>query len=878
MSTTMPGDQQQSGSRRMKITPMLEQYLRIKEEHPDALLFFRLGDFYEMFFEDAERAAGLLDITLTTRSKKDDTPIPMCGVPHHAVHSYVARLLSLGLKVALCDQMEDPASARGIVTRAVVRVLTPGTLTEEEYLDPKRPNYLAAVCDGGEGYAVVYGDLSTGELCHAQPAGRADLLDTLSRLGPREVLLAPQQASLVEDLSRILPEVVLSEVPAEQFDLDAGQRWLGEHAPDSAVPAAVAAALGALLWYLGRTHRGSLSHLRPPRAEEDRGVLALDETTRRNLELLTTSRGERRGSLLWVLDQTATPMGARLLRQWLLAPSTDLTTIGARLDAVEEMLRGSTWRGGMVRTLGGVGDLERLTGRLAAGRVTARDLLGLRTALAAAETLRGALQESRCRALVEVGAEIESLPELRDRIAATLVDEPPAAFRAGTLIRPGFDPRVDELRDLAHHGKRRIGELEAAERARTGIASLKVRYNQVFGYYIEVTKPNLHLVPEHFRRKQTLANAERFVTSELEQYEAKVLGAEDRLVALEAQLFDELVSYAAEQHTALSSTAAALSRLDVLASLATVAERNRYSRPTLTRARRILIEEGRHPVVELAAGRRGFVPNDCLLDPDEQQILILTGPNMAGKSTYLRQVALIALMAQMGGFVPAGRAEIGIVDRLFTRIGASDNLAAGESTFMVEMKETANILNELTPRSLVILDEIGRGTSTFDGISIAWAVAEHLHDGTALRPLVLFATHYHELTDLARTKPRVHNYSVSVREWKGEVLFLRRVVPGPASQSYGIQVAQLAGVPESIIARAGEILRNLERGELTEAGLPRLAEGRVAPAAERQLALFSGADDRLREDLAALDVERMTPLEALTRLHELREAARKAKM
>jgi DNA mismatch repair protein MutS len=865
--------------KRMKITPMLEQYLRVKDEHPDALLFFRLGDFFELFFEDAERAARLLDITLTTRSRKDEIPIPMCGVPHHAVQSYVAKLMNMGLKVALCDQMEDPATAKGIVSREVVRVLTPGTLTEEEYLDPKRPNYLAALWNEGERSALVYTDLSTGELCHAQPADRTALLDTLSRLAPREVLLGSQDAELAEAVRRALPGVVVSSVPADCFDADAGRRWFeGSASGVIALAPAVSAALGAVLWYLGKTHRGSLSHLRPPLAEDERGVMVLDEATRRNLELLSTVRGERRGSLLWVLDETATPMGGRLLRQWLLAPSTDLSTIGLRLDTVEELLRSSLLREEILRTLGGIGDLERLTARLTSARVTPRDLLGLGTALDAVEALRAKLSDLRVTLLSEAAAEMDPLPDVRARIGATLADDPPLNPHAGNVIRPGFDARVDELRDLAHHGKRTIGELEAAERARTGISSLKVRYNQVFGYYIEVTNPNLHLVPDHFRRKQTLANAERFVTRELEEYEAKVLGAQERLAALEVQLFEQLVSEVAARHGSLSATAAALGRVDVLAALAQVAERHRYARPTLTRERRLLIEDGRHPVVELMAGRQGFVPNDCLLDPKDQQILILTGPNMAGKSTYLRQVALITLMAQMGSFVPALRAEIGVVDRLFTRIGASDNLAGGESTFMVEMKETARILNEITPRSLVILDEIGRGTSTFDGISIAWAVAEHLHDGFSVCPLVLFATHYHELTDLARTKPRVQNLSVAVREWQGEVVFLRRVVPGPSSQSYGIQVARLAGVPDSIVARAREILRNLEGGELTDAGLPRLAQQMRTPRLPEQLPLFGHADDPLRKELAAIDVERMTPLDALKRLHELCEVARKGKV
>jgi len=874
MSTTLREHEQ--ASKRVKITPVIEQYLRNKEEFPDALLFFRLGDFYELFFEDAERAARLLDLTLTTRSKKDEIPIPMCGVPHHAVQSYVAKLLHLGLKVALCDQMEDPAQAKGIVARQVVRVLTPGTLTEEEYLDPKQPNYLAAVSLNASS-SLAYADLSTGELCQKGLGSRADLLEALTRLGPREVLLRSDEEVLAEEIRSKIAGVVISVIPPDTFDSELGKAWLngGEREVREGAGLSSSPALGALLWYLRRTHRGSLSHLRLPEMGEEPSTMVLDETTRRNLELLATTRGERKGSLLWVLDQTATPMGGRLLRQWLLAPSTDPVSIGHRLDAVEELQRQSSWREDIIKKLGGIGDLERLTARLTSARVTPRDLLGLGSALEAVGSIRTLLSQAHAQFIGQADSGMDPLPDVRERIATTLADDPPANPRAGNVIRPGFDARIDELRDLAHHGRRTIGELEAAERARTGISSLKVRYNQVFGYYIEVTRPNLHLVPEHFRRKQTLANAERFITPELEEYEAKVLGAEERLSALEGELFEQLVIEIAARHASLSATAASLARLDVVACLARVAERNRYTRPSLSREREIFIEEGRHPVVELMAGRHGFVSNDCRIEPDEQQILILTGPNMAGKSTYLRQVAMITLMAQMGSFVPAAQARIGIVDRLFTRIGASDNLAAGESTFMVEMKETARILNELTPRSLVILDEIGRGTSTFDGISIAWAVTEHLHDGTDLRPLVLFATHYHELTDLARTKPRVRNFSVAVREWKGEVVFLRRVVAGPASQSYGIQVAQLAGVPDGIINRAREILQNLESGELTEAGLPRIAIEKTNRARPEQLPLFETTERRLRAELSGMDLERMTPLEALNRLHELREAARK---
>ncbi len=853
----------------MKLTPMLEQYLRAKQDVGDALLFFRLGDFYELFFEDATTAARVLEITLTTRSKKDQTPIPMCGVPHHAVQGYVARLLAAGFRVALCDQTEAASLAKGLVARAVVRIVTPGTVTEEEYLDPKQPNFLAALAADGEGMVVVAADVSTGEMRQAWLADRTALADLLGRLAPREVLVEVGAAALAEAVAAALPAAMVTPRPSESFDAAAGTTWLAARA--ATAPARVAAALGALLGYLGETHRASLAHLRAPAADAAGQVLVIDEASRRNLELLATTRGERRGSLLAVLDETRTPMGGRLLRQWLLAPLTDVAAIGARLDAVEALVRQPSRRERLQTLLGGIGDLERLSARLTAGRATPRDLLGLGAALDAVEALREALVDADAAALRDARAACDPLPALRARIAATVADDAPLKPRPGQLVCPGCHAEIDALREMALHGKRFFTDYEARERQRTGIASLKVRYNQVFGYYLEVTTPNLHLVPPEYRRKQTIATGERFVTPELAETEARVLGAEERLGALEAQVFALLVAAAAAEHVSLARSAAALACLDVFAALALVAERHGYTRPSLASHRRLAIVDGRHPVVEVMAGRTGFVANDCHLDPDGEQILIITGPNMAGKSTYLRQVALIVLLAQMGSFVPAARAEIGIVDRLFTRVGASDNLAGGESTFMVEMKETAAILTQLTPRSLAVLDEIGRGTSTFDGISIAWAVAEHLHDA-AERPLVLFATHYHELTDLARSKPRVRNWSVAVREWRGEVVFLRRIVAGPASQSYGIQVARLAGVPDPIIARAGAILANLERDELTAGGEARLAAG-AAPAA--QLGLFAARPDPLRAELAALDIDRLTPLEALTALHRLAQRARK---
>ena len=857
----------------MKLTPMLEQYLRVKSEHPDALLFFRLGDFYEMFFEDAERAAPILDVVLTTRSRKDEVPIPMCGVPYHSVQRYIATLLAAGLKVAICDQMEDPTTARGLVDRAVVRVITPGTVTEEECLDPKAPNYLVAAARHGDDLCVAAVDLSTGDVRVVPLAGDAALADELTRLAPREVLVPEDDAALAAGVAAAIPQALVNRVPNAHFASPSARDWVHARGGDAtSLPTAGLAAVAAVLWYLQQTHRAGLEHLRPPTVHGDGDRLHLDQATRRNLELLSTLRGERRGSLLWVLDQTLTPMGGRLLRDWVLTPLTDLNAIGDRLDAVEHLRERLTWRRGLEAELRGIGDLERLNGRLASGRVTPRDVVGLAVNLERIGRLQAAVADAPVDALRRCGADLDPMPDIAARVTAALADDPPLNAHAGGVIRAGYDAAVDELRGLSHSGKQFITELEAAERARTGIASLKVRYNQVFGYYIEVTKPNLHLVPADYRRKQTMVNAERFVTPQLEEYEAKIVGAEERLRNLEYELFMRLIGDVGAQQARLSRTAAALARLDVCCALATTAERHQYVRPQLNRARRITIRDGRHAVVEVMAGRSGFVPNDCTLDPDGPQIFTITGPNMAGKSTYLRQVALIVLMAQMGSFVPAAAAEIGVVDRLFTRVGASDNLAGGESTFMVEMKETADILARLTPRSLVILDEIGRGTSTFDGISIAWAVAEHLHASPA-RPLVLFATHYHELTDLARTHARVENCSVAVREWKGEVVFLRRIVPGPASQSYGIQVARLAGVPDAVIARAKEILHNLEQGEFNDAGQPRLAQHDGAGSS--QLALFAARERTLRDELARINTDQLTPLDALTRLHALVELARK---
>jgi len=871
----------------VKMTPMLAQYLRLKERHRDAILMFRLGDFYEMFFEDAERAAAILDITLTARNKHDATPIPLCGVPHHAADGYIQKLLGAGLKVAICEQVEDPRTAKGLVDRDVVRVITPGTVFEEESLDPRTASFLAAAAAAGGSYGLAVVDVSTGEIQVAELPGpgrpeaasaleRDEALDVLAeeicRLGVKELVVAPDLHEQADRLCARARGVFRSLIPESWYDAGEAAVWLaglaGGAAPPALGPAALAA-LGGLRAYLRETCRGRLDHLRVPEVYRPRDALVLDQITCANLDLVEGAGGGERGSLLHVLDRTVTPMGGRLLRRWLLAPLTSPATIGRRLDAVEALVEAPALRARLRAALTGMGDVERLSGRLGTATASPRDLARLVAALGRIATLRAELPEAD-GLLGEVRAALDALPQVRARIVATLVDEPPASSRDGGIVREGCHAEVDELRALARDGKGWVAALEARERQRTGIGSLKIRYNRVFGYAIEVTRPNLGLVPPDYVRKQTLTGAERFVTAELKEQERRLLGAEERLRQLEAELFAALVAEVGAHQRALGTNARALGMLDTLAALAEVAHDCGYVRPELDHGDAIVIREGRHPVVEATLAGERFVPNDCTLDA-EQQILLITGPNMAGKSTYLRQVALLVILAQMGSFVPAAEARVGVVDRIFTRVGASDNLAAGESTFMVEMRETARILRELTDRSLVLLDEIGRGTSTFDGIAIAWAVAEHLHErGPGAK--TLFATHYYELTALARQRSRLRNYSIAVREWKDEIIFLRRIVEGPASRSYGVEVARLAGLPPSVVQRARGLLATLERGELAA------EDERAAPplpaAPERQLGLFAPRPSAVEARLRALDVLRMTPMEALNELHALAAAVR----
>jgi DNA mismatch repair protein MutS len=872
-------------------TPMMRQYLETKARVPDAILFFRLGDFYEMFFEDALVASEALQITLTSRSKGDDR-VPMCGVPYHAARGYVAKLLEKGFKVAICDQVEEPGKS-ALVRREVTRIVTPGTVLDDQVLEPREASYVGAVALGdGEEAGLALLDASTGELRLGEVRGEARLVDELRRAGVRELLLAEGAAPARADALAKAVGVGTTRRPDADFERadERLRRHLSVASLDgfgvAGLPLGLAAAAAALA-YLADTQRAAPSHVdRLSRLRTD-DVLLLDEATRTNLELeRTLSGGKRKGTLLALLDRTVTAPGGRRLAEWLRYPLTDLAAIGARLDAVGELAAASVAREDLAAALRPVADAERLLSRLVLGQGNARDLRALAGALLALPPLADLLAARASPLLRDAAARLRGLEPLAARLDGGVAEEPPPTLREGGIIRRGHSPALDEIVALAEDGKGVIAGLEAKERERTGIGSLKVRYNKVFGYYIEVTKPNLHLVPPDYERRQTTVGGERFATAELKVFEEKVLTAEERRSALELELFEalraEVIAGAARIRTAADAVASA----DALLSLARAAAERGWARPVVDGSEALEIEDGRHPVVEalLPDGPSAFVPNDLhVVSRGELEaagegeaaatgcLLVVTGPNMAGKSTVMRQAALVALLAQMGSFVPARRARVGVVDRIFTRVGASDDLARGRSTFMVEMTETAAILHNATRRSLVVLDEIGRGTSTFDGVSIAWAVAEHLHDAVGCR--TLFATHYHELQDLARERPAVRNLTVAVREVGERIVFLRKLVQGGASRSYGIEVAKLAGLPAEVLARAREILRNLEAMEVDEGGHAALARGRRrrGEAAASQLGLFTAAPAdpaaaEVAEALRALDVDALRPLDALNLL------------
>ncbi len=843
----------------VKTTGLIAQYLSIKQKFADAILFFRLGDFYEMFFEDAEVASRILDIQLTSRSKDG---APLCGVPYHSAQPYIAKLLKAGHKVAICEQAPT-AATRGLMPRQIVRIITPGTVNDELVLSADEKNYLSAVLAAADGFALASVDVSTGEFRVARLANPASLIEEIKRLAPREILAAPQLGELAGRLAG-LP---LTRPDDSYWEPERAAEALARRFGAISLPPELAAAAGAALLYLEQTFGTELAHLRPPALYQASQYLQVDEVSRCHLELVVSSDGTRTGSLLSVLDETRTAAGARTLASWLLYPLLDIDAIHRRQDAIEELIDADLG-GAIAAALGRIGDLERLVGRIASLKAGPRDCLRLRLALEAVGELKAAFGAFRSTELRRCAGELDPLGEVAAQIAAAISDEPPMAVRDGGAIRPGYHAGVDELRALRLDARSVISRLEARERDRTGIASLNVRYNQVFGYYLEVTKAHLERVPPDYERKQTLVGAERFTTPELKELERKILSAESGLKELEAELFSKLLRAISAHAQVLARTARAAGELDCLVALAQVARRRGYVRPVINNGTALSITDGRHPVLEASLKRGEFVPNDLEVDPDTRQLLLITGPNMAGKSTYLRQVALIVIMAQAGSFVPATQATLGLVDRIFTRIGARDDLRRGESTFMVEMRETARLLAGLGERSLLLLDEVGRGTSTFDGLAIAWSLAEYLHDRTRAR--ILFATHFHELTDLARERPRVKNLCMAVREWGGDVVFLRRVVEGAASRSYGIEVAKLAGLPETLILRAREILHNLEQGELDPDGMPRLARGRNRAGTQaRQLDLFTPAERRVLEELKILNPDRLTPIEALNALSRL---------
>jgi DNA mismatch repair protein MutS len=862
------------------MTPMLKQYVNIKSQYPDGILFYRMGDFYEMFFEDARIASRILGITLTARGSYDGDKVPMCGVPHHASKSYVAKLVNSGWKVAICEQTEDPKSSKGIVKREVIRVVTPGSVVDELEMDEKRNVYMAALSEKSGRYGLAHIDLSTGEFRVTETHSWNEVLDELGRIEPAELLIPEgERLSVKKELNRYRLETLKEEdfAPSraesllkQQFSVVSLAAFGCQDMSSGIISAA------AIVHYLWNTQKQNPQHIKEIASYSLGNYMFMDASTRDHLELLKTMRRQSvKGSLFEILDNTVTPMGGRLLKKWIIYPLIDLAGIRERLAGVSCFKDEPMLREDIRAALKEVYDLERLNGRIALGRNNARDLVALRHSVLQLPHIKARLCNSPSTRLSAIADRLDTLEDVAELIHQAVREDPPASVTEGGLIKAGYDTELDKLVALSRDGKSWMASFEASEQARTGISSLKVGFNKVFGYFIEVTKANLHLVPPDYVRKQTLVNGERYITESLKTMEEQVLTAEEKRIALEFEIFDRVRKQVASENRRIKQTAECIAEIDVISALAETAEMNHFTHPEVNSSADIHIEACRHPVIEQTVREEAFVPNDIHMDSGKQQILIITGPNMAGKSTVLRQTALTVLMAQMGSFVPASKAIIGIVDRIFTRVGASDDLARGQSTFMVEMNETANIMRHATPKSLVILDEIGRGTSTYDGLSIAWAVAEALHDRDGKGVRTLFATHYHELTELVVTKPRVKNFNIAVREWNERIIFLRKLVPGGTSRSYGIQVARIAGLPEDVLLRATEILHNLEGTELNGEGRPRIAERSPKTEADGilQLNLFRSQDQKLRDRVSKLDISRMTPLEALVELNKLKEMA-----
>jgi DNA mismatch repair protein MutS len=874
---------------------MMQQYLEIKENNQNSILFYRMGDFYEMFLDDAIIASKILGITLTSRNNKADTAkVPMCGIPYHAAQSYLAKLVKAGHRVAICEQTEDPSTAKGIVRREVVRTISPGVVTDDQLLDDKSNHYVAAISKQEKGAAQIFGlsflDLSTGQFLIGEfldtENSYDNVIDQLSRLNPAELLVDSSKSDNLKDfldaVETFLPQLCLTKRDESLFHLQSCRELLLDHfnvinlsgfGCESMQCGIVAA--GVLLDYVREMQKTNVDHVERITPIDLGDVLLIDDSSRRNLELTQTIiGGTREGSLLSVLDKTSTPMGARLLKNYLLFPLQDVNRINGRLDCVNYLYKNSSLRHDISVELNTIYDIERLNSRMVLGNGNGRDMLAMKQSLARLPLLHSLIEQCKTQKFQDIYEQFETLSEVFDLLEAAIHEQPPVTLRDGNLIKEGYNDELDEYAHLLRHGKQLILDLEAQERKATGIAKLKIGYNRVFGYFLEVSKIHSSKVPEHYIRKQTLANAERFITPELKEFETKVLSAQDRRLELEYTLFIEIRQKTAEQSTRLLKIANLLAQIDLFASFAEIAHLNHYRRPVVEDGKEIKIIEGRHPVIEKSLPGGKFVPNDVHLNQTTDEVIIITGPNMAGKSTVLRQTALIVTMAQMGSFVPADEARIGVVDRIFTRVGAMDDLRRGQSTFMVEMNETANILNNATTKSLVILDEIGRGTSTFDGLAIAWAVAEHLvmKDNRGVK--TLFATHYHELTELARQQERVQNFSIAVREWNETIIFLHKLVRGGTNRSYGIQVAGLAGVPDNVVNRAKEILRNIETGDFSGTVNPTFLKKSVAASEKKntnpnQLSLFQPPTDPLRQYLTKLNIDDLTPRQALEILYEL---------
>ena len=867
------------------MTPMMEQYLKVKEQYPDTLLFYRLGDFYEMFFDDAKTASRELELTLTGRDCGEAERAPMCGVPFHAADTYIARLVAKGYKVAVCEQLEDPAAAKGIVKRDVIRVMTPGTVIESCMLDDAKNNYLCAIYLEEETAGLAFADISTGEVSVCAQEGKnvvEKIKNEIAKFSPSEFLFNDdalynkELRAFFASRETFLPPKTDNSL----FDLEAGRiiidKVFAEKASESGISELPAAqrALGAVLMYLRYNQKNDLENITELNLYDNDRFMSLDAVARRNLELTeSVHRREKRGSLLWVLDKTGTSMGKRLIRSYTENPLTDPVRINERLNCVSELYADSDKRGAIREILTGVGDFERILTRIVYGTANARELRSLCAAAERIPGLRALIADSQTKLLRSVYKEMDELRDVRELIDSAILDEPAFSVREGGMIRPGYNAELDELASIVNGGKQFLAEIEEREQAKTGIKKLKVGYNKVFGYYIEVSNSFKNMVPVYYIRKQTLVGGERFITDELKALESKVLGAQERITKLEYELFSEVASKVAAQQDRIKSTAAAVAKLDAFASFAEVSLQNGYERPTVNNTDKLVIKNGRHPVVEKFLGGEPFVPNDTLLDCGANRTQIITGPNMAGKSTYMRQIALIVIMAQMGCFVPADSAEIGVVDKIFTRIGAADDLSMGQSTFMMEMSEVSAILRGATKRSLIILDEIGRGTSTYDGMSIARAVLEYVTDKKKLGARTLFATHYHELTALENTLEGVKNYNIVVKKRGEDIIFLRKIVPGGADESYGIEVAKLAGVPQKVVTRAKAILAEIEKD-----GRPAPVVRAVPveePADEPQMSMLSGAGNEIIDELKRTDLNTLTPIEALTMLYRFKKEADK---